>query len=155
MKFFTIILIPLCLVLFSCSGNSQKDASSQEKEKSSKVAKKAKKKKKENKVVKDDSKPIPPKQLEAAKAIISGVDENAIAEIDGPKLFKTHCALCHGFKGDMKINGAKDLTKSKISINEAVAQVYFGRGLMQPYKGLLSDAEIIAVSKYSESLRKN
>ena len=55
----------------------------------------------------------------------------------------------------MKINGAKDLTKSKISINEAVAQVYFGRGLMQPYKGLLSDAEIIAVSKYSESLRKN
>ncbi len=149
MKFFTFILISLCLVLFSCSGKSQNDSPNKEKVKSLKTTKQSKK----NTVI--DTKPIPPKQLEAAKAIINGVDEEALAALDGMKLFKTHCAICHGFKGDMKINGAKDLTKAEISLNEAVAQVYFGRGLMQPYKGQLSDAEIIAVSKYSETLRKN
>ncbi len=154
MKFFTFILISFCLVLFSCSGNSQKDAPSNDKVKSTKTTKSSKKNtKKKNNVIKD-AKPIPPKQLEAAKAIIKRADEEELAALDGLKLFKTHCALCHGFKGDMKINGAKDLTKSEISLNEAVAQVYFGRGLMQPYKGLLSDTEIIAVSKYSETLRK-
>ncbi len=150
MKFFTYILISLCLVLFSCSGNSQKDTPSNDKVKSTKTAKNNKK----NNVVKDAN-PIPPKQLEAAKAIVNRIDEEALASLDGLKLFKTHCAICHGFKGDLKLNGSKDLTKSEISLNEAVAQVYFGRGLMQPYKGLLSDAEIIAVSKYSETLRKN
>ena len=65
-----------------------------------------------------------------------------------------HCSICHGFKGNMEINGAKNLMKSTITQQEAVAQVYHGKGLMVPYKGVLTDAEIVAVSKYTETLRK-
>ena len=33
---------------------------------------------------------------------------------------------------------------------EEVAQVYFGKGLMTPFKGIMTDAEIVAVAKYIE-----
>ena len=75
-------------------------------------------------------------------------------EIDAQKLFKIHCALCHGFNGDANINQAKDLTKSKVNLIESVAQVYYGKGLMNAFQGVLKDAEIVAVCKYAETLRK-
>ena len=94
-----------------------------------------------------------PKQLKKAKEIIKSVSEDAIAAVDAKKKFKMLCASCHGFKGNLNINGAKDLTISKVDLNERVAQVYFGKGLMTPFKGVMSDAEIVAVSKYLETLR--
>ncbi len=94
-------------------------------------------------------------QLDKAKAIIAKVTDKDMKNLKAGKLFKMHCALCHGFKGNMKINGAKDLTKSVLPLHEAVAQVYFGKGLMNPYKGVLEDAEIVAVCQYIEDkLRK-
>ena len=101
-----------------------------------------------------EAKPIPAKHIKEAKALFASTSEDLIESIDGKKVFKANCAICHGFKGNMNLNGAKDLTKSKINLENAVAQVYFGRGLMQPYKGILSDAEIISVSRYTETLRK-
>ena len=93
-------------------------------------------------------------QLDKAKAIISKVTDKDIEALKAGKIYRSNCALCHGFKGKMKINGAKDLTKSTIPLHEAVAQVYFGKGLMNPYKGVLKDAEIVAVCQYIEKLRK-
>ena len=93
-------------------------------------------------------------QLNKAKSIISNVTAKDIKDVNAKKLFKSNCALCHGFKGKLKINGAKQLTKSTIPLHEAVAQVYFGKGLMNPYKGVLKDAEIVAVCQYIEKLRK-
>ncbi len=91
-------------------------------------------------------------QLATAQKLI---DKYKNVSLDNAKkIFKSSCAICHGFKGNMMINGAKDLTKSKISLKESVAQVYFGKGLMTPFKGVLKDEEIIAVSKYVETLRK-
>ena len=95
-----------------------------------------------------------PEQLKKAETILKSVTADQIKEIDAKKLFKMHCSICHGFKGDMMINGAKDLTKSKISLSEAIAQVYHGKGLMTPYKDVLSEPELVAVSKYVETLRK-
>ena len=54
---------------------------------------------------------------------------------------------------DTLINGAKDLTKSTIDLKDAVAQVYFGKGLMTPYKDVLKEEEIVALAKYTETLR--
>ena len=65
-----------------------------------------------------------------------------------------YCAACHGFTGDLNVNGAKDLTTSKTTLVESVAQVYHGKGLMTPFKGLLKDEQIVSVSKYIETLRK-
>lgn len=93
-------------------------------------------------------------QLAKAEDIITAADPQKLAEIDAKKLFKIHCALCHGFEGNANINGAKDLTVTNVSFEEAVAQVYFGKGLMNAYQGVLKDDEIVAVCQYAESLRK-
>ena len=94
-----------------------------------------------------------PEQIAKAESIIASVDKAAIEAVDAKKLFRMHCAICHGFKGNMKVNGAKDLTKSTIDLKDAVAQVYFGKGLMTPYKDVLKEEEIVALSKYAETLR--
>lgn len=95
-----------------------------------------------------------PEQLAKAKEMISAVSEDELKSINTKKLFKSYCGICHGFKGNMKINGAKDLTISTISLEESVAQVYFGKGLMTPFKGVLKDSEIVALARYTETLRK-
>lgn len=97
--------------------------------------------------------PTPPEHLEKAKEIIASVSNSDIKAVDAKKKFKNLCAICHGTKGNMEINGAKDLTKSVVTLEEAVAQVYHGKGLMTPFKGILTDAEIVAVSKYVEEFR--
>ena len=98
--------------------------------------------------------PIPKEQLDKAKSIIEAADADAVAAVDAKKKYKTYCAACHGFTGDLNVNGAKDLTASKINLVESVAQVYFGKGLMTPFKGLMKDEELVAVAKYIETLRK-
>ena len=100
------------------------------------------------------SEELPAEQLEKAKEILAEVNAKSISAVDAEKVFKMHCASCHGFKGNMMVNGAKDLTKSTIDIVNSVAQVYHGKGLMTPYKGLLKSEEIVAVCQYIETLRK-
>jgi len=93
---------------------------------------------------------VPPEQLAKAKEILAAATEDQIAEVDAKGKYKMFCAACHGFDGALGVNGAKDLSASKLSLQESVAQVYFGKGLMTPFKGLLKDHEIVAVSKYIE-----
>lgn len=93
-------------------------------------------------------------QIAKAQEIIASVKKKSMEAINAKKVFKTNCASCHGFTGNLAINGAKDLTKSKLSLVEAVAQVYHGKGLMTPYKDVLSSEELVAVSHYAETLRK-
>lgn len=98
---------------------------------------------------------VPPKQLKKAKKILAAATDSQIAEVDAKGRYKTFCAACHGFDGALGVNGAKDLSASTLPIEESIAQVYFGKGLMTPFKGLLKDHEIVAVSKYIEKeLRK-
>ena len=106
---------------------------------------------------KSDSKTasMTPAQIAKAKSIISSISTSDLSKADGAKLFKMNCAICHGLKGNMMINGAKDLTKSKLPLQESVAQVYYGKGLMTPYRDVLSETEIVAVCQYIEkTLRK-
>ena len=93
-------------------------------------------------------------QLAKSDEIISSVNEDDVESVNTKNLFRMHCAVCHGFKGNMEVNGAKDLTLSRINLRESVAQVYHGKGLMTPYKDVLKDFEIVALSKYIEGLRK-
>lgn len=102
-------------------------------------------------VVKSD--PIPPEQLAKAKEIIASVGEDALAAVDGKKKYKTFCTACHGMDGKLAISGAKDLSKSTTTLEERVAQVYHGKGLMTPFKGVLKDPEIVAVAEYLGKLR--
>jgi len=103
---------------------------------------------------KDQSPPMTKAQLTTAKKLIKKTSKKAVSAVKAEKVFKIRCASCHGFKGNMMVNGAKDLTKSNISLEESVAQVYFGKGLMTPFKGMMKDEEIVAVCRYIEELRK-
>ncbi len=99
--------------------------------------------------------PIPPEQIKKAEEILASISDSDLAGIDGKKKYKLFCSPCHGMDGKMAINGAKDLTKVKTSLEENVAQIYHGKGLMTPFKGVLKDAEIVAVANYvRKELRK-
>ncbi len=105
---------------------------------------------KKEEVPAEEVRTVPPEQLKKAKEILAAATADQIAEVDAKGKYKMFCAACHGFDGALGVNGAKDLSASKLAIEESVAQVYFGKGLMTPFKGLLKDHEIVAVSKYIE-----
>jgi len=149
MKKYIILIVLLGMgILIGCGGNEP----TTEKKKVPKLPKKE-----AVTETKSDEKPagptVPPEQLAKAKEIIASVSAKDIAAVDAKQKYKMVCSACHGFTGNLNVNGAKDLKKSTLPLAESVAQVYHGKGLMTPFKGLLSDAEIVAVSKYIEELR--
>jgi len=101
------------------------------------------------------STPIPPEQIKIAKELIASISDADLEAVDGKKKYKLFCTPCHGMDGKLAINGAKDLSKTRTSLEENVAQIYHGKGLMTPFKGVLKDAEIVAVANYiRDVLRK-
>lgn len=75
---------------------------------------------------------------------------------DGEKLYKTYCVTCHGLYGDMQGNGAIDLTKSVLTLDERVKVISEGRTgtVMVGFKTLLDEAKIKALAEHLEKLRK-
>ncbi len=61
------------------------------------------------------------------------------------------CALCHGTDGKLMIAQAPDLSKSRLSLNDRIALITYGKSTMPPQKDVLSTAEIRAVALYIES----
>jgi mono/diheme cytochrome c family protein len=76
-----------------------------------------------------------------------------VSQIDGKAVYTKYCVLCHGTDGRQETNGAKDLTLSVMSLNERVALLKTGKNLMTPFEGILSPAEMEAVSKYTMTLK--
>jgi len=157
---FTFLILVSIMVLMSCGGDKKNDAKSSNANKPS--AKNIElssdgedenaldSKESSEETVAETSPPMTKKQLAQAKDIIKKTSNDKVKAVNASKVFKMRCASCHGFTGNMMVNGAKDLTKSKISLAESVAQVYFGKGLMTPFKGVMKDEEIVAVAKYIE-----
>ncbi len=90
--------------------------------------------------------------------IISGCtpkkkDNDKKEVVSGFSVFKKHCVNCHGNDGKMGLNGAKPLPDSKMTLEERITHINNGKGAMQPYKGILSPAEIKAVAEYTFSLK--
>ncbi|MFT7449594.1 MAG: mono/diheme cytochrome c family protein [Patescibacteria group bacterium] len=152
MKYTAILFFALLLCLSACSDNSDNNKSSKKVDRPN-LDNVSPTSKAEKKAANVNRKPSTPKQLEKANAIIAAASESAIAGVNAKQLFKNYCAICHGTTGNLNVNGATDLTASILSLEERVAQVYHGRGLMTPFKGLLKDHEIMAVTKYIEELR--
>lgn len=74
-------------------------------------------------------------------------------KLSGATLYRKHCVTCHGANGKLQLNGAKDITLSEMSVGERVKHVRDGKGLMTPFKDVLSPAEINAVVDYSMTLK--
>jgi cytochrome c6 len=75
-------------------------------------------------------------------------------KVSGYAVFKKHCVSCHGVDGRMGLNGAKSIPDSKLNIEERILHITNGKGAMQPYKGVLTTAEIKAVAAYSFEVGK-
>lgn len=150
MKRISFVMLLICsLIIVSCGDDKPKDVYKNKNQNAPKAEKPAEEIKKDaNATI------VPPEELAKAKEIIAASSKDAIAEVDAKAKFNMLCAACHGKTGNLNVNGAKDLTVSTISLEESVAQVYHGRGLMTPFKGILKDHEIVAVGKYIETLRK-
>ncbi len=74
--------------------------------------------------------------------------------LSGEELFAKHCKLCHGIKGNLELNGAKDLKESVMTLDERIVIITNGKNAMTPFKKLLSEEEIKKVAIYSQSFAK-
>lgn len=74
-------------------------------------------------------------------------------EISGQKIYKTHCAICHGDDGRKGFADAKILPESGLSLEERILLITNGRNTMMAYRGVLSEEEIEAVAEYTLSLK--
>ena len=68
--------------------------------------------------------------------------------------YKMFCAVCHGVDGKLNINGASDLSKSKLTKKGRIRIITKGKGLMTPFKGILSEDEIKDIAKYLGTMKK-
>ncbi len=75
------------------------------------------------------------------------------ATAQGDVLFQKHCVMCHGADGKLGLNGAKDLSKSVLTLDERITQVTNGKNVMPPFKDVMSEDEIEAVANYTFSLK--
>lgn len=72
---------------------------------------------------------------------------------DGRTIFRKHCVTCHGIDGKLGLNGAKDLTVTTMKDEEKQLQIKVGKGAMNPFKDILSEAEIEAVVQFTNTLK--
>ncbi len=70
----------------------------------------------------------------------------------GRLVYKQYCVICHGADGKLGVSDAKDLSVSTIDMEERINQITNGKGLMTPYKDILSEEQIQSVAEYLDEL---
>lgn len=80
--------------------------------------------------------------------------ESTPKKIDGEKIYKQQCVICHGVYGDMGASGAFNLTTSTLSMEERINVITNGRNAMTGFKTLLNEEKIKAVAEYTLELKK-
>ena len=73
-------------------------------------------------------------------------------KVDGAKIYKMNCVICHGADGKLGINGAKDITQSELTEAEKINLIKKGKGAMTPFESILTEEQIKAVVTYTNSL---
>jgi mono/diheme cytochrome c family protein len=89
--------------------------------------------------------------LQGACGPHSSPSEGAVP--DGRALYRQHCVVCHGADGALALNGAADLPKSVLSLEERVHRIAHGKNTMPPFGALLKEEEILAIALYIETFR--
>jgi mono/diheme cytochrome c family protein len=78
----------------------------------------------------------------------------AVVTDEGKIVYEIKCALCHGTDGKLMLNGAKDLSVSKLTKAETIEMIKAGKGLMPGFKDELNEQQLNALADYAEGLRK-
>lgn len=71
----------------------------------------------------------------------------------GMTIFEQNCKICHGSDGRLGLNGAKDLSKSQLSLSDRVSIITNGKNLMTPFGKILSSSEIDSVAAFTLRLK--
>ena len=95
--------------------------------------------------------PFTPEQMEKAKQIIANVSAEDKSAVKIKPIYNKFCAVCHGLKGDMEMNGSKKLSESTLTLEQSVARINFGGGMMTAFEELLTEAEIVSMAEFIES----
>ena len=94
------------------------------------------------------------KKVVIASTVITDVNNPEYElKTHGQALFLAQCAMCHGESGTLKVEGAKDLTASKLSEPEIQEILMKGKNSMPKYKNTFSTDEIKAITAFVMSLR--
>lgn len=72
----------------------------------------------------------------------------------GQTLYEANCTSCHGADGMLGTLGAKDLSASTFSREEAEEIITSGKGTMTPFGAMLKAEEISAIAGYIQTLKK-
>jgi cytochrome c6 len=72
---------------------------------------------------------------------------------DGEQVYKRYCILCHGADGKLGVNGAKDITVSKLTLEERELQIKKGKNTMTPFEGILTETQMKSAAMYSMTLK--
>lgn len=90
----------------------------------------------------------------ARHAAAAAKDPNARSKPEGMAVFRQNCVTCHGADGSLGLNGAKDLSKSVLPLEERINIITHGKNLMTPFGTVLRAEEIQAAAEYTLTLKK-
>ena|ERR1051326_2150640 len=90
------------------------------------------------------------------KKLATGSTDNKNESLDGKALYMNNCAKCHGEDGALGAMGAADLSKTPMDEHNMEVTIREGKGVSMPaYNAdMLSDAQVQAVIKYVQGLKK-
>lgn len=89
--------------------------------------------------------------VETETVTVNNSDQQAVE--NGKTIYLAECKKCHGTDGKKGLFKAPDLTKSELTLEEKVAWIKAGKGVMPAYEDKLSQKEIEAVAVYLEELK--
>ncbi len=82
----------------------------------------------------------------------SRAEDDNISVMRGEQIYRQQCVLCHGTDGKLGLNDAGDLTESRATLDERIHIITHGKGLMLPYRRILTENEIHSVALYTMEL---
>lgn len=88
------------------------------------------------------------------KKATSKSTEKKVAKVDGEKIYKMNCVVCHGADGTLGINNAGNIPESKLTKEERIQLVTNGKNTMTAFGTLLKEEQIKAVVDYTLTLKK-
>lgn len=79
---------------------------------------------------------------------------NYDALVHGKALFTANCVQCHGEDGQLGLAGSKNLTISQLDEAGIKNIISNGKNAMPPYKKVLNEQEVNALTKYVQGMKK-
>ena len=92
-------------------------------------------------------------QMTIATEIIKSFKKNE-GEADPQRLFSQHCAQCHGVDGRSGVDGAGDLSRSGLNLEQRVATIYFEHGNAPSFQDKMTTYEMVELALHVALLRQ-